>query len=515
MKTDRLRHLIVFTVLIVLGQWCANSWSVRWREVLVTDNGRIFTASSFLPFWRTEIWEWDSTLSSHKQIASFADRYGNLHANRDGSILVCDRGSKIVALDTENGTELWISESADFEKLHVLGDNQHLLVVHLNTPAVFEFTILNLQSGEVADRYLLEPTAQTIQQVHLHSDGVTLEKSQGQLLTYVWNGQTIAKAEVDLTFDELDTAQRWYEASSQGFGILLEPATQAPLPSNGTVSLAERRELHPSKIQIVDGDGKSIATHKIGMSVAMSSLLGGLFVIAGVIWVVMLMHDAGKCQCNKRRSGLIDLAWIAACLILVTTPGLGAFVPEQATGQQAWRMAAIPLAVVFWFLFGLLSAIKNPVYRWAAILGSCTVAGLVPTTLLALATPLANLNSPIFEHSAHAQVAGDRKLRFNIHHLILTTAAIAIFIGIGVLAIETLPAGIAYALVIVAAIGASLHTLFAKTAVVLTSTGLFASAILNPQFGIGMGVVNHLLMLLFVFSFLSFYAYQWGTKTNV
>ncbi|QDT11804.1 hypothetical protein [Planctomycetes bacterium K23_9] len=512
MNRNRLSQLFLFLTLLFIGQWFANSWPVSWREVVTSNDGRIFTVSSYPSFRGAELWEWQPDLSSKRPLRSFWHSYGQVLLSEDASVMICDTGSKVLAINTANGETLWMNEDPLWRRIHLLDGGRHGLYASGNDRQIDTISVFDIRTGDIKEELSILDLigGRGLKRLQLCDSGFILKLPQAPNEKFAWDGTKMVLAAEPPTASELTTAQRRYDTE---FMRRLESAMDSDtddLPGGRNVRVLSATDSRASRIEIIDNDKQTLlAAKQIGHPLFVHLLAGIVFVGIGIAWVILLLVDTTQSKQPDRYRCLIDLFFLASGLALATIPGLGNFVPEAATEGQFWRITAFPLAVVTWILVSITLNLKNSSYIWAVVISSCAVPVILPAVLLVVAMRwlrfqpmLLKSEQPLIaDEPTHANQNQGRRFRFGIHEVMLLTTGVAIFVGIGSQAMDFVPGGIGYSLLIALAVLLSQNTTIAKTTLMIATVAVFASVLSQPQHSTERWSINHALMLIITFSF--------------
>ena len=525
MTRTRRNQLLVFLLIVILGQWTGNSWDVHWREVVVSKNGRIFTVSKYRGQLGAEIWEWKSDLSSRRHVAELWNFYGRLHCSKDGSILVCDTGSSVFAVDTATNQRLWENENSVFRRVHLLDDDRHGVFVAIEGMQIIFLQVFDIRTGQIKDKFTDLPIQANdpMGQVHLIEDGIAFCGSKGQNATVRWTGNEMFRADLAASKSELAGARTLYDVGPRYRGLNTKQSRTGELPNGRMVEVQNASADKSCRIMINNDVGNRIESIKrIGLSPNWWLASAIAFVALGVFWVHLLMRDAVATGMPSRLRLLIDLSWITLTLAFVTTPGLGEFVPDGLIQIRLWHVTAFASAVLVWSIYSLVAGLRKPSYVWALLIGSCAVPVVLPPVLLALWWRKLGFTSrfwfrePCDQSSTEDQPAKGENLgfRFGIREVLLVTAAIAVFAGVGIQTAEFFTAGLGYALVVLLAFALGSGNRTAKATVLICSLIALAAVASHGVRGEGAWASLHTVHVVLVFSFASVYGYGFA-RTEV
>jgi hypothetical protein len=199
---------------------------------------------------------------------------------------------------------------------------------------------------------------------------------------------------------------------------------------------------------------------------------------------------------------------LTAFFTLPYIAGLGEIVPEEFVESQWQAIAVITLAVISCSLFLLLLLAERPLYIWAIVITSCFVPFLLPSSLSALILRGYRFRSPFDLRVGSGGSLIDRgKIRFGIGEMLMATAALAILLSVGLSVLDLIPFGVAYAVVLVAAVLLSLDRTVARLTVGICTLAIVGLACGQSRFSPTGWASEHLFMAVLTFSCLRIYGY--------
>ncbi|MGB7346021.1 MAG: hypothetical protein WBD20_17520 [Pirellulaceae bacterium] len=430
-----------------------------------------------------EIIAWDAGLTNRRKIYSMTLSAGSLRqigitSDAKGERIAFLHRQSMICIQADDGTPLWKSEPlaliGDATRTNFVNDGQHLVVsTRERHHAEGHMIVLETAAGNVVSsskieqvvRYLVKKNRLAIQYGRDH-------KRSGQ-----WDVLQIDKDEASLVKSHPFVPS---EMLSNGLQVDLDVTIQASFVRRAS----EARKLYSKHSPTVDLEnrtwmvpatfvgkgkfqGKSLRVDSMAFSECVLLLL---FVgLAAANWAIFLVRDGQRSDWQWRPVIDAVLLTVFLAVLCVQLGGTG-WMSGQASSQPAFILRSAPIffqsclpsllsALTLVAALGVLFWERRPAYVWAAVFTCCALPVLLPLVAICLIAMKAGyqlIDSGDKSESAALATIDDseddvvgpiaaefqrRRLRFGISEMMLATAGLAIFFGIGQLGAFLIPVG--------------------------------------------------------------------------
>lgn len=489
MNRTRWILLLLLVPITIASQICTSSWPVMLEGVAASKTGPIYVAFSYEDVNGVEIWQWSRDLSQRRRVCRTTNYYlTGLSANADGRIIVCESPYEVAGLDATTGRRIWQKVIESEAKAHLLPDDRHLLLVEVGLANAVTVSVLDIETGAIIDSQVFNDAVggfrPMLKQVDFIDDTATLQFSDSSqiCLRYSAGGLQVLNG-AQPTRVAANNTTRMYQFIGRGFWTSkrLELLDQRDsLTATRDVVLVPSTTNTPSTIRVVDAaSGDVIHQDRLGISLALREALVIGIAIASIVWVTLLLFDS---DASVKRM-LINAATLVGFFTLPFIPVTGDMIPQWIVDRQWQNILAIPAAVLASVLFLVALGTERRLIVWAMLLFACLFPFLMPAIVAGVGLRTIGLRSPWrIGGASEGSMLDEGRLRFGISDLLLISAALAVFCGVGHSNLFLMAVGIGYTTAFLVSLLFSVDRSIARIGIVISTIAIVLCVCGGPWF---------------------------------
>lgn len=508
--------------LVCASQWCVTRHFVNINDVAVTDDGEVFAIVSVDHWYRTEIWKWSHDLSTCEKLLRTSGRAWGLACSNDGEFLLALLEDGLFKYDCLGGERVWREplnkDSWQAIDVHLSEGNRYLIVVDgwaqvfRNRRRADRISIFDARDGRLIGekranssirridslRDLVRySTDQTREVIDLSTGQIEKSDAKPPLANPDWRSHQVNVVPRDIHSSESLTA---LSGSRQVLGMKcqgLSPAeirvTNRKTRKTRSVSLSKTREQ---------------------MAVFWAVVAGAIAFWAYVFWNVFDWKSQGRV--------LYGFACMCILLILCCTNLAPLVATDRYENALPTTAMAIGAALLVLGLFATTMVASRPLYLWIVFYLGCAVPFVLPLIVSGFLMRWVGISVPFRDTIVSRLPTKSWVLRFEIQHMLLATAAIAVFAGTGIHFVMMSPATFVWISVMI--LGTVLLSIvFARTsdsAALFVVIGVFLIGVLQGVYRMHTGEKAAYLFVLVIFMTIACarargYRAQWGSTVAI